>query len=291
VSRLPSSASLSPGDIIAETYRVETHLASGGMGEVALALNVRTGERVALKVPLADAERTGSLAERFLREARTIAALSSPHVVRILDVGSLASGLPFLVLELLEGETLAVAKSSWTTPRLRVAYEIVRQACEGVAAAHGMGVVHRDLKPENLFLLGGGDATPFVKVLDFGLAKVLGEDAGLTRTTEFFGSPHYMAPEQMRSARDVDLRVDVWALGVILYELVAGVRPFEAPTLMELCASVMRKQPRPLSLVAPSVDRSVASVVMACLDKDPNERPPGVGTISSALSLSLAKTA
>ena len=225
--------------------------------------------------------------ERFLREARSAARLKSEHVARVHDVGRLDSGAPYIVMEYLEGIDLkALHERRGPLP----AHEAVRhllQACEALAEAHAAGIVHRDLKPANLFLTTGANGGPCIKLLDFGIAKVAvgGPGAGdMTSTTALLGTPLYMSPEQMRSTRDVDARSDIWALGVILYRLLAGKTPFAGSTVMEICTAVATDQPEPISGMRGDLPPGLEGVVFHCLQKNPAQRFQRVVDLSAALA-------
>ncbi len=241
--------SLRPGDLVAGKYRVERVLGMGGMGVVVAARHAELGRKVALKFMRPDALDKGGV-ERFVREARVAASIESDHVAQVIDVGRTERGDPYLVMELLEGRDLsAVVASGPQRPESAVGW--VLEACEGLASAHACGLVHRDVKPANLFLAQRAGGRAVLKVLDFGLAKTFtGEDASLTTTGGVLGSPQYMAPEQLL-ARPLDARVDVWALGVCLFELLAGALPFEAPTVPALCSSILKEEPRDSGVDAP----------------------------------------
>ena len=216
----------------------------GDMGVVVAALHVGLEQRVALKFLLAHRQNPG-LHERFLREARAVVSLKSQHVTRVSDVGTLDSGAPYMVMELLDGQDLdALVEKRGPLP-IPEAVEYVLQACEAVGEAHRAGIVHRDLKPANLFLTTNADGSPCVKVLDFGVSKFTGANQlKLTAEGAAVGSPLYMSPEQMLAKGDVDTRSDIWALGVILYELVAGRTPFHAETMVGLQTNMSRQAAR-----------------------------------------------
>ncbi|HEY4238855.1 MAG TPA: serine/threonine-protein kinase [Kofleriaceae bacterium] len=271
---------LEPGQIVGGKFRIERVLGEGGMGLVAVATHLQLEQQVALKVVHAAIAHDRSVVERFQREARASAKLKSEHVCRVSDVGTLEDGSPYLVMELMEGADLSavIASGPLAVP---VAVDYVLQACVAVAEAHALGIVHRDLKPANLFLTHRLDGTPLVKVLDFGIAKVqVDGDFKMTRTSTVMGSPGYMSPEQLRSAKDVDARTDVWALGVILYELVSGKLPFPADTITELAVRVTVDPPQPLD----GIDPAFAAVVFKCLEKDAAVRFQSVTELAAALA-------
>jgi eukaryotic-like serine/threonine-protein kinase len=266
-------------------------LGSGGMGLVLAAIERATDRPVAIKL----LRHTDALAPRaiarMLREARLTASLRSEHVVRIFEVGTVDSGAPFLVMERLFGIDVA-ARLRGGAMDLREAVLIVRQACEGVAEAHGLGIVHRDLKPSNLFLanrVGEGYRT---KVLDFGIAREISRaqaqelsTTSLTESGQVLGSPRYMAPEQVRGSQDVDGRADIWALGVILYEALSGVSPFRGATVADTFVRIVSDEHVPLRQIAPSVPAGLASLVESCLEKERERRPRSVVELARGLAI------
>jgi serine/threonine-protein kinase len=276
------------GDILAGKYRVERVLGAGGMGVVVAAYHLQLHQRVAIKFLLAEALGNVEAVERFAREARAAVKITSEHVARVIDVGTLETGAPYMVMEFLEGHDLA----RWV--RLRGAMPVdqtvdfVLQACEALAEAHALGIIHRDLKPANLFIVRGADALHSVKVLDFGISKATGlaakgQDVSLTRTASVMGSPLYMSPEQMIASKNVDARTDIWALGVVLYELLTGQVPFNGDTLPEVCAKISSYPPPPLRALRPDLPPAVEAIVMRCLEKDRERRFASIGELSLAL--------
>ncbi|MBI2394781.1 MAG: serine/threonine protein kinase [Deltaproteobacteria bacterium] len=224
---------------------------------------------------------------RFLREGRACSKLKSQHVVRILDLGELPGAVPYLVMEHLEGRDLSAVLREHGTLAVQHAIESVLEACEAIAEAHTLGIVHRDLKPANLFLARTSTGGATVKVLDFGISKVLEEaegDLSLTATRTLMGSPLYMAPETMRSARAADPRSDVWALGVILYELLTGATPWQGETVPELCIRVLEEKPRPIDRFRGDVPPGLDAVVARCLAKDPGDRFQSVLDLATVLA-------
>jgi eukaryotic-like serine/threonine-protein kinase len=231
------------GDVLAEKYRIERILGVGGMGVVVQATHLDLEQRVAIKWMLSQVSSHGESVGRFLREGKAAARLTSEHVARVMDVGRLDGGEPYMVMEYLQGQDLSNVIKTEGPRQPELAVDYVLQACEAIAEAHAQGIVHRDIKPSNLFLTRRADGTPLVKVLDFGISKLSskpGEEAvaSMTSTTALLGSPAYMSPEQMRSAKNVDTRCDIWALGMVLYELLAAAPPFEAETLAGLIAAI-----------------------------------------------------
>ena len=277
---------VTPGELLAGKYRVERVLGEGGMGIVVAAIHEALRQRVAIKLLRPGALESTEALGRFEREARAAASLRSEHVARVLDIGKLEDGRPYMVMEYLEGIDLGEMIDSGRKLAPWEAVDFVLQACEAIAEAHGNRIVHRDLKPRNLFLAQTVDGRPLVKVLDFGISKVAGgvEDMQLTRTTEVIGSPSYMSPEQLRSSKLVDLRTDIWALGVILYELLTGRLPFYANTVTELVAIVLMDQEPTLRSVREDIPDGLAAIVSRCLAKQPDARFQTVGELAYALA-------
>ncbi len=275
-----------PGDILADKYRVERVLGTGGMGFVVAARNINLGKLVAIKMMLPAALSMPQAVERFEREARAAVQLKSEHIAEVLDIGRLLTGEPYIVMELLDGSDFEglLQRDRWLA--IEDAVDYVLQACEAVSEAHALGVVHRDLKPKNLFLSHRLDGTPVVKVLDFGISKWTVQDSdshSLTRTSDVFGSPNYMSPEQIRSARDVDGRTDIWSLGVILFELLTGRVPFLAESLPQLCALVLETRAPYVSTLRADVPQGLVLLVARCLEKSVELRFANVRELVAAL--------
>jgi serine/threonine protein kinase len=273
-----------PGTLFADKYVIESQLGGGAAGVVLSATHKELRQRVAIKV-LRDAGAVAS--ERMIREARAAIALQSEHVVRVMDVGR-DDGRVFLVMEQLDGSDLASLLKQRKQLPVAEAIDYVLQACAGVAEAHARGVVHRDLKPSNLFLTRRSDGSPLVKVLDFGISKSTeGQDAeaSLTGPAEVLGSPMYMSPEQVRGAKYVDHRTDIWSLGVIVFRLLSGKAPFGAGmTVGSALASVVADEPVALHEVLPDVPRDLEAIVKRCLEKSPDARFLTVADLAKALA-------
>jgi eukaryotic-like serine/threonine-protein kinase len=271
------------GDVLAGKYRVDKILGIGGMGMVVAATHLEIDQRVALKFMLPGGQDSPESSARFLREARAAGRLNSEHVCRVMDVGRFDSGAPYIVMEYLQGENLGAVLRRRGPLRVSEAVDYILQGIEGLAEAHAHGIIHRDLKPDNLFLHKRNDGGASVKVLDFGISKI--SIAGLsTKTGDIMGSPAYMAPEQMESTRNVDHRADVWSLGVVLYQLVAGKAPFHGDTLPLLCLHVVNDEPTPMSEIRADLPDGFEDVVMKCLRKEPPERYADVGELAQALA-------
>jgi eukaryotic-like serine/threonine-protein kinase len=263
-----------PGDIVCGKYRIECELGRGGMGVVYEALALATGENVAIKI-LVDQSATPEVRARFVIEAKVAACLVDPHVCRVLDVGiDGASRNPFIAMQRLYGSDLASVLARGGPLRAEDAADLALQALAGLAQAHAMGVVHRDVKLSNLFLAGTPDGGCLLKVLDFGVSKAPGfmETTGLTRSGVMIGSPAYMAPEQVRSARNVDARADIWSVGVILYELLTGSPPFGAGSVAGTFADILKSEPEPLYRKRPDLPEAFSRVIGVALQKDRDRR-------------------
>ncbi len=287
-----ATVSFAPGMLLRGKYRVESLLGNGGMGVVVLALHLDLERRVAIKILHADLRENAELVERFVREGRAASRIEGAHVARVFDVDRLEDGTPFLVMEYLEGQDLSFVRKSQTPLPIAKAVEYVLQACSGVSLAHAAGVIHRDVKPANLFLTKMPGGNTMVKVLDFGISKLSGgsgaSEPSVTRTTIVMGSVEYMSPEQMLSTRNVDARTDVWALGVVLFELVTAAPPFNGENTTQICAHVM-SQPalKPRSL-RPDLPPALEEIIMRCLEKERDRRYATVDELSTALRAALA---
>jgi serine/threonine-protein kinase len=276
------------GDVLAGKFRVDKVIGIGGMGVVVAAHHLQLDEKVALKFLLPHALESEEAVARFEREARAAVKIKSEHVARIIDVGALEDGRPYMVMEYLDGGDL----DAWVRQKgpldVEQAVEFVLQACEAIAEAHALGIVHRDLKPANLQCIRRPDGLLSVKVLDFGISKVTGHAAsgihlGITKTQSLMGSPVYMSPEQLQSSKNVDARTDIWSLGVILFELIAGRPPFTGETMPQLVLKVMSEPAPGLRELRPEAPEALERVIHRCLDKDLDKRYPNVAELAADL--------
>ena len=279
-----------PGTVVAKRYRLDRELGRGGMGVVWEATHLVTRRRVAIKFVMGPAHQRAVLRRRFLREARAASAANHPNVVEVLDVFELDDGTPVMVMELLSGETLrARLLREHRLPREATA-TVLLPVVAAVGAAHALGIVHRDLKPENIFLLAGREPGSDVKVLDFGVAKLIvregeaSETDSLTGTGSALGTPCYMAPEQTTAEKDVDARADIWALGVIVYECLAGARPVEGSGIGQVVMKLMTEGIKPLEQVASNLPPEVTALVMRMLARVRSERPQDLREVQRVLA-------
>jgi len=268
-----------PGTILLGKYRVDGVLGIGGYGQVLKAQHLQLDEPVAIKLLKEQVSLEDESGKRFLREAQAASKLKSEHVARLRDVGTLGGNKPFMVMELLSGLDLNQVLEAKGTLDVMFAADVVLQACDALGEAHALGIVHRDIKPSNLFLTKRPDGSRLVKVLDFGISKAPTMDMSLTQTQSVLGTPTYMSPEQTRSARTVDARSDLWALGCVLYELVEGHPPFEADSFAELCVKIAIESPPPLVR-----GRELEPIIARCLAKDPADRYQSVAELAADLA-------
>jgi serine/threonine-protein kinase len=278
------------GEVIAEKYRLERILGAGGMGVVVGATHLQLDQRIAIKFMSPVLLYNEGGIERFMQEARLAARIQCEHVVRVFDVDSLADCTPYIVMEYLEGEDLRALLVERGRLSVGAAVDCVLQAGEAIAEAHVAGIVHRDLKPGNLFCCKRLDRSRLIKVLDFGVSKLLPKaDVTLhhgptTGPHAIVGSPAYSSPEQMRMPGKVDARADIWSLGAILYELLAGRPPFSGATFLELCTRVCHEAPTSLRVLSPGVPPALATIVERSLAKDPADRFQTVAELARALA-------
>jgi serine/threonine protein kinase len=288
--------------VLAGKYRIGATLGAGAMGTVVSARHLLLKEDVAIKFLVADRWDQADAVERFVQEARAAVRIQSEHVVRVLDVAILESGAPYIVMELLQGHDLAARLRQGGPVPANEAVGFLLQACDAIGASHRLGIVHRDIKPANLFLAERVGEKPILKVLDFGISKstrlvpitadVEGtlQSARMTGARAILGSPFYMSPEQMESARDVDGRTDIWALGVTLFELVTGAPPFRGSSLVEVYSKMMSKDGgeawrAELAKVEPSLEE----VLARCLARDPAGRFATAGELAGSLATFASK--
>jgi eukaryotic-like serine/threonine-protein kinase len=283
------SSPVNVGDILAGKYQVERVLGVGGMGVVVSAKHLTLGERVAIKFLLPAALARNDVVERFFREGRAANRLRGEHIARVHDVGRLETGAPFLIMEYLDGNDLGAILREKGPFSVETSVDYVLQACEALAEAHSAGIIHRDLKPSNLFLITRIDGSPSVKLIDFGISKVSlpggaeGAEGEMTATAVMMGSPLYMAPEQMASARDVDGRADIWSLGIILHTMLTGTPPFRAPSVMQVYELIVLGAP-PIRKTRADVPAGIEAAILKCLQKDRRQRYANVGELADAIA-------
>jgi eukaryotic-like serine/threonine-protein kinase len=259
------------------------------MGVILLAHHEALDQRVAIKVILEDLTEEKQVVVRFTREARAAAKLQSEHVVRVTDVGEFEGVGPYMVMEYLSGTDFGSLLADRGAFPVSEAVDYLLEAIDAIAEAHSVGIVHRDLKPANLFLARRKDGTKVVKVLDFGISKMdplpgnVADEHALTSAKAILGTPSYMSPEQLRSAKGVDARADIWSLGVVLYELLTKVRPFDGDTFGELFTSVVSRDPKPLRAHRANIPAGLEAIVLRCLRRDPGERYADVAELAQAL--------
>ncbi|TMQ16424.1 MAG: serine/threonine protein kinase [Deltaproteobacteria bacterium] len=269
------------GTVLLGKYRVDSVIGRGGMGLVVKAWHLGLDEEVAIKLLRDDAAVADETIARFIREAQAAAKLKSEHIARTIDVGTFGDGKPYLVMEFLEGQDIGQLLAERGRLQPSLAIDLVIQACEALAEAHSLGIIHRDIKPTNLFLTSRPDGSVLLKVLDFGISKSpTGADLSLTQTWSLLGSPAYMSPEQMRSARNVDARTDVWSLGAVLYEAIEGHLPFQAASFSEMCVMVAVEPPTPMA----ATPRELVPIIARCLAKNPDDRYRSVADLARDLA-------
>jgi eukaryotic-like serine/threonine-protein kinase len=263
---------LGPGTLIGQSVRLKRLLGQGGMGSVWVADHLALQTEVAVKLISAEIAQNSEAVARFQREATAAAQLKSPHVVQIFDHGVMPEGLPYIVMELLEGHDLGRRIQEQGTLPVGEVVSIVSQVCRALGKAHTRGIVHRDIKPENIFLTDS-DGELFVKVLDFGIAKH-GQDSAMnmTSTGAMVGTPYYMSPEQVMSSKGVDFRSDLWSLAVVAYNALTGRLPFSAETLGALCVAINTASFEPATRVRPDLPASLDTWFERALNRSPDKR-------------------
>jgi serine/threonine-protein kinase len=279
----------SPGSRIANKYLVEREIGEGGLGVVVKARHIQLEQPVAIKFLKPYAVALPGIVERFVREARLAARIKNEHAVKVQDVDSLDNGIPYMVMEFLEGRDLGQIIAGGSLP-LQQAIDYLLQASAALAEAHALGIVHRDLKPDNLFLAERPGGTPIVKVFDFGISKAgLAKKGGarrekaITQTNDFLGTPAFMSPEQLQSS-DTDARADIWALGVVLFELVTGKLPFEGEELPQLITSILTRPPVPVLSLLPGAPKELDTIIGRCLQKDRANRYRNIAEFAQDLA-------
>ncbi|HEU0031077.1 MAG TPA: serine/threonine-protein kinase [Kofleriaceae bacterium] len=269
------------GTILLGKYRVDEVLGTGGMGRVVRASHLYLQQPVAIKVLLSQMAESAETVSRFLREAQATVRLRSEHIARVMDVGTMQDGVPFMVMEFLDGNDLNQILRHHGPQEPSVVCDLMLQACEGMAEAHSIGIVHRDIKPSNFFITRRPDGSMLLKILDFGISKTPVGSTELTGTLTVIGTPTYMSPEQMKSGRAADARSDIWSMGVVMYQLLTGRPPFSGESYPELVLKVGSEPPTPFDFPLPA---GLPEVIFRCLEKNPNLRPQNVGELARSLA-------
>ncbi len=272
-----TDAMTKPGSVIDGKYRIEALLGEGAVGMVVKAYHLEVGTHVALKFLLPRMQADPVVVERFAREARASALITSEHVARVFDVGQTEETGPYIVMEYLSGETVSDALKRLKMLPIQDACAYMVQVCQALSEAHARGIIHRDLKPANLFITKRSSGKALVKVLDFGISKLGGDaisvgDGELTMASTILGTPLYMAPEQIASSRTVDGRADIWSCGICLHRMLSGNVPFDADSLPALGAKLLTTKAPNLNTLRPAVPRELAAIVLRCLEKDIEQR-------------------
>lgn len=284
------------GRVIAGKYRVEGVLGEGGMGMVLGARHLDLDRRVAIKVLRPELGSSDDFVRRLMFEARAAAKIQSEHVCRVLDVGKLEDSTPFIVMEHLDGLTLAALLEYQGRIREEQAVGYILDVCQALAEAHAAGIVHRDIKPENLFLARRPDGSRSIKVLDFGVSKATADSAlqgfgAVTHPETTLGSPFYMAPEQLDTRSELDHRVDIWALGAVLYQLTTGHCPFDGETIPAVFGAILGLEPTPPRMLVPELSVALEATILRCLRKEREQRFSSVAELAQALATSTASSA
>jgi serine/threonine-protein kinase len=275
------------GDEILGKYRILRKLGEGGMGVVYAALHIELQETVAIKMLSPSLAMRDDVVGRFMREARAAAKIKNEHAVRVLDVGKFEDGVPYMVMEFLDGEDLETTLMARGPLPLPEVIKYVAEAAIALSEAHRQGIVHRDIKPANLFLAKRSNGSRIIKIVDFGISKVANDgliEGGATRTDSVMGTPMYMSPEQLRASRDVDARADVWSLGIVFYRLLTGISPFDGDTVPLLFVSIFSSKHRSLRERRPDLPIELESILARCLEKDRDKRMSSVEEFVMALA-------
>ena len=280
---------LAIGDVLAGRFLLERSLGIGGMAQVFRAVDQQLAQTCAIKAMHASLAGNELLVERFVREGRETARIKSPHVVTVMDASTSESGIPFIVMEYLEGLDLARLESERGRLPAADVLSYLGQACQGLEAAHRLGIVHRDVKPQNIFVQQR-DGKEMVRLVDFGLARITSTAKGaakarvLTAVGAMVGTVGYLAPEQVKSSHDVDARTDVWAIGVCLYRLLTGVLPFRGTTEPQVIAGILAQEPEPLTTHRAGAEPMLQAIVSKCLAKSPAARFGSAAELAFALA-------
>ncbi|MCK6592937.1 MAG: serine/threonine protein kinase, partial [Polyangiaceae bacterium] len=284
------TVALEPGAVIAGRYRLDRPIGEGGMGVVWAATHLETGKAVALKHLRGEASGDAETRKRFLREAQATAAIAHPNIVAVHDLVETEGGLPAIVMDLLDGEPLRTKLDRLRKLSLEQTASWLLPAVSAVGTAHAIGIVHRDLKPDNIFIARRPSGEERTLVLDFGLAKLtkspteISTASVITGTWSLLGTPHYMSPEQIIGEKDIDHRTDIWAMGAILYECLAGVRPAEAKSPGKIFEQILLRGIKPLSERVPDLPGDVAALVQRMLARERDDRPWDLHETEAVLS-------
>src|SRR6188508_892127 len=278
--------SLRPGELIDNKYRIVRLIGEGGMGSVHEGENIRIKRRVAIKVLHKQDTNHEAAMLRFEREAQAAGRIGSDHIMEVLDLGMLADGDRYMVMEYLDGEPLSsrIRNAGRLTPHQLL--PLLRQALSGLGAAHKAGIIHRDLKPDNIYIVHEkAGKSDFVKLIDFGISKfnVLGGDMAMTSTGAVMGTPYYMSPEQAKGSRSVDARSDIYSMGVIAFEALTGQVPFDGSTFNELMFKIVLADPPQLKLLLPEMDPAFAAIVEKMMARDADARHQTTAEAMAAL--------
>jgi eukaryotic-like serine/threonine-protein kinase len=274
---------LALGELVAERYRMGPVIGAGGMGIIYKAQHIELGTSVAFKVIRPDIARNSSAWRRFSREARALGALHNRHVVRVHDAGTLASGLRYLVMELLDGTDLRRVLQREGALQIPRSVDYVGQVCSALGDAHRLNIIHRDVKPENLFLARYRGGEPMIKLLDFGVALFLDDAGQLTIPGRNVGSPHYLSPEQMHNPSGVDQRSDIWAIGLLMFELLSGRSPFYGLNAAQISLKISKGPMPAVAEAVPHLPAALAVIIQRCLALDPARRPQSTDELMAAL--------
>jgi serine/threonine-protein kinase len=273
--------------VFLDRYRIERVIHDGALARVVAARRIDTGELFAIKLALPGMPERMGLRELFLHDARTTARLRSEHAPRVHDFGEAPDGVPYMVLEYLDGTDLAAMVRSRGPLPIEEAATYLLQACDAIAEAHGMGIVHRSLKLFNLFLVQRPDGRPCVKVLDFAFSERIGpREVERARTIPAVGGPVYMAPEQISMAKVIDPRMDIWAMGAMLYKLTTAREAFPG-SISDVIRNVLQAEPLAPRQLRPEMSQEVEAVILRCLRKRPDERFQSIPELAAALRVAI----